>query len=671
MKIDLARFHATFFEESFEGLDVMERGLLQLDAGVGQGGAAAAAVDPETVNAVFRAAHSIKGGAATFGFGGVAAFTHHIETLLDEMRGGTRRVSRRGVDLLLRALDALRGLLVAARDGAEANSTDAAAAAAVQRDLEQFLGAPQAAPQAEPARPASLQGAGFQIRFAPFAALFRSGNDPLMILRELAELGRTEVELDTERMPAFAQADPEACYMAWNIRLHTDQPRARLEELFAWVEDECELEIDPLAAVSAPAQGMAAVAQPSAPVLQTLTARLVEHGAAESSSIRVNTAKIDALINLVGELVITQAMLAQNALTLDPAQNERLLMGLQQLDRNTRQLQEAVLSTRMLPIEAVFNRFPRMLRDLAGKLGKQVRLETDGEATELDKAMIEKITDPLTHLVRNCVDHGIEPPALRAAAGKPAEGTIRLAAAHQGGNIRIEVSDDGGGLDRARILASAQAKGIAASESMSDAEVWQLIFAPGFSTKEQVTDISGRGVGMDVVKRNIQALGGHIELESEAGRGMRVVIRLPLTLAILDGMTIAAGGETFIVPLNCVVESLRPEAAQLKSVAGQGRVLRVREEYLPVVALHDLFNIGGGAAGEQRGIVVVLEAEGRKMALQVDELVGQQQVVIKNVEANYRRVFGVSGATILGDGRVALILDAAALVRSTWRAAAA
>jgi two-component system chemotaxis sensor kinase CheA len=671
MKIDLARFHAAFFEESFEGLDVMERGLLQLDAGIGHAGADTAAVDPETVNAVFRAAHSIKGGAATFGFGAVAAFTHHIETLLDQMRGGARQVSRAAVDLLLRALDALRGLLSAARDGAAA---DPHVAASVQRDLEQFLGARQpAAAVAAGLSPLPSAGAGFQIRFVPHLRLFRSGNDPLMILRELAELGRMEVELDSERMPGLAEAEPEDCYMAWNIRLYTERTRAQARELFAWVEDECELEIEALGdAAAAPlATPASAAAQPQALAVSTLNARIVEPIGAENASIRVNTAKIDALINLVGELVITQAMLAQNALTLDPVLNERLLSGLQQLERNTRQLQEAVLATRMLPIEAVFNRYPRMLRDLAGKLGKQVRLETEGEATELDKGVIEKITDPLTHLVRNCVDHGIEPPALRLAAGKPAEGTIRMSAAHQGGHIRIEVGDDGAGLDRARILAKAQAHGIAASESMSDAEVWQLIFAPGFSTKEQVTDISGRGVGLDVVKRNIQALGGHIELQSDPGRGMRVLIRLPLTLAILDGMSIAAGGETVIVPLNCVVESLQPDAAQLKSVAGQGRVLRVRDEYLPVVALHDLFNIGGGAAAGRRGVVVVLEAEGRKIALQVDELLGQQQVVIKNIESNYRRVFGVSGATILGDGHVSLILDAAALVRSTCRAAAA
>ncbi|MGQ3058319.1 MAG: chemotaxis protein CheA, partial [Nevskia sp.] len=394
----------------------------------------------------------------------------------------------------------------------------------------------------------------------------------------------------------------------------------------------------------------------------------------EGSSIRVGTEKIDALINLVGELVITQAMLTQQASTLDPVQFEKLLNGLSQLDRNTRMLQEAVMATRMLPMEAVFSRFPRVVRDLAAKLGKLVRLVTVGEQTELDKSVIEKITDPLNHLVRNSLDHGLELPEARAASGKDVTGTIRLSASHAGGHIVIEVADDGRGLDRARILTKAQANGLitaAQADAMPDAEVWQLIFSPGFSTAEKVTDVSGRGVGMDVVKKNIQALGGQVELFSEAGRGSRTLIRLPLTLAILDGMTVAVAGETFVLPLNAVVESLQPAPEQVKTVAGEGQVVRVRNEYLPMVALWRLFGLNSEVREAHKGILVLLESEGRKVALLVDELVGQQQVVIKNLEANYRRVPCISGATIMGDGHVALILDVGELVRSTSQAAAA
>ncbi len=425
------------------------------------------------------------------------------------------------------------------------------------------------------------------------------------------------------------------------------------------------LEFEPL--VAAPSGSEPVPEAPVPAVSAGAKLSVIEGGSNErqgnGGSIRVSTEKIDALINLVGELVITQAMLTQQAGQLDPVQNEKLLSGLSQLDRNTRMLQEAVMATRMLPMEAVFSRFPRVVRDLAGKLGKQVRLVTVGEQTELDKSVIEKITDPLNHLVRNSLDHGLENPADRSAAGKDQTGTITLRASHQGGHIVIEVIDDGRGLDRQRILAKAQEKGIACADGMTDGEVYQLIFAPGFSTAEQVTDVSGRGVGMDVVKRNIQALGGSVELSSTPGKGATVLIRLPLTLAILDGMSVAVGDEVFILPLSSVIESLQPHPDQVKRVAQEGTVVRVRNEYLPLVDLRDWFALPGQRRAPQDAIVVIVESEGRKAALQIDELVGQQQVVIKSLEANYRRVRGVSGATILGDGRVALILDAAAAVR--------
>ena len=664
MSIDLERFHKSFFEESFEGLDVMEQALLALNI---------SAADAETINTIFRAAHSIKGGAATFGFASVADYTHGVETLLDQMRSGKRQVTRADVDLLLRVVDVLRGLLGAARDG---TAFDAAAVASTQAEIALALAgeAPAVVAAVKPAIVAAPSG--WLIRFEPKADLFRSGNDPLRIIRGLDALGPMEVEVDTAGLPSFADAEScyTSCYLAWTLRLHGDATRGEVEELFSWVEDECRLLIEPLAAaigVAAPALAETVVGiEPGKPALARVKSSEPANSAAsatprqgDAGSIRVGTEKIDALINLVGELVITQAMLTQRAADLDPVQYEKLLNGLSQLDRNTRLLQEAVMATRMLPMEAVFSRFPRVVRDLATKLNKQVRLVTVGEQTELDKSVIEKITDPLNHLVRNSLDHGLETAADRIARGKDATGTIRLSASHQGGNIVIEVSDDGRGLDRARILAKAQEKGIACSETMADAEVWQLIFAPGFSTAEQVTDVSGRGVGMDVVKRNIQALGGSVDLSSPPGSGTRVIIRLPLTLAILDGMSVAVGEDVYILPLGSVIESLQPLPEQVKRMAGQGTVVRVRNEYLPLMDLREWFGLPGQRRLPQDAIVVIVESEGRKLAMQIDELVGQQQVVIKSLEANYRRVRGVSGATILGDGRVSLIIDVGAIVR--------
>ncbi len=671
MSIDLERFHKSFFEESFEGLDSMETALLALNI---------SAADAETINTIFRAAHSIKGGAATFGFASVAEYTHGVETLLDQMRSGKRQVRQADVDLLLRVVDVLRGLLGSARDG---TAFDAAAVASTQAEITAALTGEAPATVVASAAPVAVAAAaptGWLIRFEPKPDLFRSGNDPLRIIRGLEGLGELAVEADIGGVPSFADADAESCYLAWTLRLNGEATRAEVEELFSWVEDECRLVIEPmLETAGIPAVGEVDAVDSGKPALALVksgeaaalappppaTSAGVPTRSSDSSSIRVGTEKIDALINLVGELVITQAMLTQQAADLDPVQFEKLLNGLSQLDRNTRMLQEAVMATRMLPMEAVFSRFPRVVRDLATKLNKQVRLVTVGEQTELDKSVIEKITDPLNHLVRNSLDHGLEPADERIAAGKDATGTIKLSASHQGGNICIEVSDDGRGLNRARILSKALEKGIACSDAMSDAEVWQLIFAPGFSTAEKVTDVSGRGVGMDVVKKNIQALGGTVELSSPAGSGTKVLIRLPLTLASLDGMSVGVGDEVFIVPLGSVVESLQPKPEQIKRMAGEGTVVKVRNEYLPLMDLRDWFLLPGALRLAQESIVVIVESEGRKLAMQVDELVGQQQVVIKSLEANYRRVRGVSGATILGDGRVSLILDVASIVRQS------
>jgi two-component system, chemotaxis family, sensor kinase CheA len=652
--IDLARFHQTFFDESAEGLDVMESALLRLTPD---------SADAETVNGIFRAAHSIKGGAATFGFTAVAGFTHLLETLLDQLRSGVRAITPIEIDVLLRSVDVLRGLLDAARGG---RGDEAGLADGLSAELRALLEGPAAAgaPPSAPTAAGSAQGAGWKIHFAPHASLFASGNDPLRILRELQRLGDTRITLHADGLPALTDLVPETCYLSWDIELHAACSRDELAEVFAWIEDECTLRIDALSPAPAPVADVAATAKVVAmPPPAATTAR--SDAAAprgDGGSIRVATEKIDGLVNLVGELVITQAMLQQLAGALDPVQHEKLFAGLSQLERNTRSLQEAVMATRMLPVDFVFSRFPRMVRDLAGKLGKQVRLVSSGEQTELDKSVIEKMVDPLTHLIRNAIDHGLEVPDERTAAGKAPVGTIRLSAAHQGGHIVLVVADDGRGLDRAKLIAKARKSGIDIADHAPDSEVWNLIFAPGFSTAATVTDVSGRGVGMDVVKKNIEALGGGIDLQSTPGAGMRVTIRLPLTLAILDAMSVRVGREIFILPLNAVLESLQPAAGQVRTVTGQARVVKVRNEFLPLAELSSLFAIPRDAAGGE-GILVVIEADDRKIAVVVDELVGQQQVVIKSLEANYRRVRGISGATILGDGQVALILDCAALVR--------
>ena len=686
MSIDVSRFHATFFEESLEGLDAMEAALLSMENGGDS--------DPETINTIFRAAHSIKGGSATFGFAEIAGVTHLLETLLDQMRAGEREVTPPAVDLLLQSVDVLRSMMDTAQNGGD---YDQARIDELLQNLKNMLEAEAETGEATESGAAEEGGkpAGWNIQFAPLEHMFRTGNDPLRILRELAALGEAEPEASLERLPALKELDPSTAYLTWIIELLGDARREDVDEVFAWVEDDCELGIEPIIRelldepVSPP--GAAESVAPSAPVEaaseataaddekvvdirpQTATAPPAAQAAktpakrSDGGSIRVATEKVDALINLVGELVITQAMVAQGTEQLDPVAYEKLLASVEELERNTRDLQEAVLSVRMMPMEFAFQRFPRLVRDLAGKLNKKIDLRTSGEATELDKSVIEKIVDPLNHIVRNSIDHGIEMPADRVAAGKPETGSLQLSAMHEGGNIVIRIKDDGRGMARDKILASAAKRGVPVSDDMSDSEVFQLIFTPGLSTAAEVTDISGRGVGMDVVKKNIIQLGGSVDIASTVGVGTTITIRLPLTLAILDGMLVNVGSETFVIPLNFVVESLRIQDASVKTVSGSERLLKVRSEYIPVVNLRRQFNVN--TVGADQGLVVVVEAEGHKLALEVDELVGQQQVVIKNLEANYRKVDGVSGATILGDGRVALIVDVGGLQRDARQAA--
>ncbi len=666
--MDITQVHAAFFEESREGLQAMEAGLLRLETGMGPG-----AVDNDTINVIFRAAHSIKGGAATFGFRAVTDLTHLLETLLDETRAGHRSLDSAGIDALLDSVDVLGGLLAVAEHGGD---TDQVAVDQARAELDRLLAAGAEAPVAVAAavQTTDAETDHWRIGFRPEASLFMSGNDPLRIIRELGSHGELTATCLDDLLPSFESLDPFEAHLAWDLMLPGHVSREAIDEAFAWVEDQCQLSIEPVSAASAPAASPAVACADATTaddqVASTASTTARTASADADTSIRVAVAKVDALINLVGELVITQAMLRQRSESLDPVANETLLTGLGQLDRNTRDLQEAVMSVRMLPVEFAFSRFPRMVRDLSSRLDKKVRLRTFGEATELDKGMIEKIVDPLVHLMRNAIDHGLESPAERRATGKDETGTITMNASHQGGHIIIEVSDDGRGMDRERIIAKATERGLPLPENASDAQVWDMAFHPGFSTADALSDLSGRGVGMDVVKSNILALGGQVEVHSEKHVGTTVSIRLPLTLAILDGMSVAVGDEVFILPLNMVIESLQPQPHEVRTIAGDTRVLHVRDDYLPLINLREQFRLPASDS-PTAPIAVVVESGGRRLALEVDELLGQQQVVVKNLETNYRRIPGISGATILGDGRVALIIDAGGISIASPLSAAA
>lgn len=713
MSIDMSQFYQVFFEESAEHLANMESLLLALDLD---------APDPDQLNAIFRAAHSIKGGSGTFGFTDMTEVTHVLETLLDRIRKNEIAITAAMVDAFLQAGDVLRGLLEAHQNGTIA---DPAPSLEIRATLEQLTSNPTAAKEqgVESSRPVAVTPTTtaeapsssaqhiYQIKFAKSSAIFPKKADLNNLLEDLGNLGKIEDQkiapksvalsltthaseaelrdifsffLEPEQLSitviggAAAEASSEGD-AGYGFFVEPEQIKAASEDAqgygFFVEPEEVKSEVENAQGYGffadvadqppepAPAQAAAPAQPEEVPHRRATDKAPTAAAAAAETSIRVSVEKVDQMINLVGELVITQAMLAETASHLDPVMHERLVNGLAQLERNTRDLQESVMSVRMMPINFVFSRFPRVVRDLAGKLGKKVQLKMVGEGTELDKGLIEKISDPLTHLVRNSLDHGIELPEERIAKGKDQQGTITLRASHQGGNIVIEVLDDGAGLNREKILAKAREKGLPVSDSMSEADVWQLIFAPGFSTAAVITDVSGRGVGMDVVKKNIEGIGGRVEIASQQGQGSTITIRLPLTLAILDGLSIAVGDQVYIVPLSFISESLQPNAADIKEISGQGQVVHVRGEYLPLIALHKVFNIQPRVASPAEGILVLLEAEGKKVALFVDDLVGQHQVVIKSLETNYRKVPGISGATIMGDGRVAMIMDVAALVK--------
>ena len=685
MSIDLAQFHQVFFEESFEGLDAMETGLLDLDTGD---------VDSEEINTIFRAAHSIKGGAGTFGFMEVSNFTHVMETLLDEMRDGRRQVTQPTVDVLLKSVDFLREMLTAIQDGEE---VDKERMAECQDALNTELNGDAASSQDDATEQVETpenteQARGWHIVFCPHESLMRNGNDPVRMLRELESLGDLTVEVDYQGLPNLYDMNPEACYLSWDLRLEGDDiSREDIDDIFAWVEDDCDMAIRPIGeqtfGVENPVTAELASnetpevqpeqdnAQPdsssqspvenSTPTKNEPAAPKKKKANSGSSSIRVDTDKIDTLINMVGELVITQSMLSLLGDNFEVDKVDQLKTGLVQLERHTRELQESVMNIRMLPISFVFSRFPRLVHDLSSKLGKQIELKLSGEHTEVDKTVIELLSDPLVHLVRNSLDHGVEMPDVRVAAGKPALGTVHLNAFHRGGNIVIEISDDGKGLDAEMLKRKAIEKGlIDEATNLTEKQCYELIFMAGFSTAEQLSDVSGRGVGMDVVRRNIQSLGGSIEIRSDLGKGSTIAIHLPLTLAILDGQSIAVGDETYIVPLVSIIESVNLTSDMINRVIGRGETFKLRDEYLPIVRMHEIFGIDSAKATSlTEGLVVVVEGQGTRCGLFVDDLLGQQQVVIKSLEANYRRAEGVSGATILGDGSVALILDIPGLVR--------
>ncbi|HEY9202225.1 MAG TPA: chemotaxis protein CheA [Gammaproteobacteria bacterium] len=664
MSIDLQQFHETFFEESFEGLDIMESGLLQLEQGE---------VDMDNINTIFRSAHSIKGGSGTFGFSAVADFTHDMETLLDQMRNGERQVSLPVVNTLLGCVDVLRNMLHAIKDGDE---IDSASVAQMTSELKAILGEASDVGNAATAAETTADnaGSGWNIVFKPHAEIMQSGNDTVRLLRELCELSSDyEVVVNNEALPPLAELDPEACYQSWCIQLKGDSiSEADIRDVFAWVDDECDLSIEAIndaASDSAEAQGDTERREALVTDRRQDDRRQGERRSSarsgESSSIRVNISKVDELINMVGELVITQSMLSQFGEddNFNESHIERLKDGLAQLESHTRELQESVMRIRMMPISFAFQRFPRLVHDLSAQFGKQIELVMTGEATELDKTVLEKIGDPLVHLVRNSLDHGIEMPDVRRKAGKPESGVIKLGAYHQGGNIVIEIKDDGAGLNREKILSKAKQNGLVSEdERLSDEQIDDLIFRPGFSTADVVSDVSGRGVGMDVVRRNIRELGGTVEVMSTPGQGSVFTIRLPLTLAILDGQLVGIGSETYILPVISIIESLQVKPEHVNAVAGRAEVYRLRDEYIPIVRLYEIFGIEPLSTSLNEGLLVVVEAESKKIAIFVDELQAQQQVVIKSLETNFKKVQGLSGATILGDGTVALIIDIAGLI---------
>jgi len=650
MSLDLSRFHATFFAESLEGLDNVEQELLRLEQ-QGHG--------KEGLDAIFRVVHSLKGSAGSLGFGVIAELAHEMESVLDRLRQGTAEVTPECTNVLLRGVDCLRNWIVAAE---AQEAVDASAGAGIVRELQLLLHhSTSASPGSGKAESGAVGGAAgggkrtYVIVFRPAQDFFHSGNDPARFIEELTHLGSVRATVDLSALPDLKAFVPTTCYLAWRITLETGASVDDIREVFEWVSNCCALEIEPVSE-SGPTE------TPVAPAPRAGTAGVEGRRDAGLVTMHVRTEKIDDLVNLVGELVITHTMLKQSTQHLDAIKDARAVSVFAQLERNVQDIQERVLSIRMMPVNHVFGRFPRLVRDLGLQLGKAIELKISGEQAELDKSVIEQLIDPLTHLVRNALDHGIELPADRLAAGKSAKGTLSLHAEHRGGRFVITVVDDGRGINPELVKRRAVDIGLISEDEFDESTMYALLLRPGFSTAQKVSNVSGRGVGLDVVSQNVRKLGGSLDITSTLGKGTTFTINLPLTLAIVDGMIVSASGERYIIPITFIRECLQVSSTQVQSVVGQGHVIQLRGEYIPILKLTDVCALHDDGASEQ-SVLVVLEVENRTIALQVHELLGQDQVVIKSLEANYRKVDYMAGASILGDGRVALILDVTEIVK--------
>lgn len=699
----MAAIKQTFFQECEEQLAELESGLLAIDGGE---------ADTDTVNAVFRAVHSIKGGAGAFSLDALVQFAHVFETALDQLRAGTLAPSGDVLKVMLRAADVLADLVQAARDNvvmdesrsdvviAELNALGPdggtlADAGAAEDDMSDFVFNPVAISfdflDEAAAAPAERR---FTIRFKPRPELYAKGNEAALVLRELERLGQMTVSCDASELPLLGDLDPEGAFVEWTIELVTDKGESEIREVFEFVEWDCSLHIQSadgaandidvdaliraakadaaLTPADAQAQvrlqpGLEETDAPADTPVPAAKAQAREAGSGSPQTIRADLERVDRLIDLVGELVINQAMLSQRVIEAGHSQGSAVAIGLDELEQLTREIQECVMGIRAQAVKSVFQRMPRLVREVAGMTGKQVRLISDGEGTEVDKTVIDRLTDPLTHMIRNAIDHGLEKPEQRLASGKPAEGVVRLSAMHRSGRIVIEVADDGAGIDRPRVKALAASKGLIAADAvLSDEEIDNLIFLPGFSTASEVSNISGRGVGMDVVKRSIQSLGGRLSIASRPGKGSTFTMSLPLTLAVLDGMVVTVAGQTLVVPLTAIIETLQPKSADVHGFGGNARVIAVRDAFTPLIDVGRELGFRNQATDTMAAVAILVETEGgRRSALLVDTIQGQRQVVIKSLESNYGHVPGIAAATILGDGRVALIIDVDAVVANS------
>jgi two-component system chemotaxis sensor kinase CheA len=653
----------TFFQECEEQLAELETGLLTIDGGDH---------DPDVVNAVFRAVHSIKGGAGAFGLDDLVRFAHAFETPLEAVRSRRLTPEPATMRVFLRAGDLLADLVRAAQGGA---TIDPARSPALEAELAALTNQPAAAQSDrdplldfQPVRIEQSGPTAWSIRFRPHMSLYANGNDPIILLRELARLGTVETTLDQSRLPQLERLEPEASYLSWHVTLISDRTETDIRDVFEFVDQDCDLEVTRATtpqSTPAPAELPIASPPPAAPPRPVSAPPALRPAA--RPTIRVELDRLDRLIDLVGELVINQAVLTQRVAESSLSRSSGVAVGLEELEHLTREIQDSVMAIRAQPVKAVFQRLPRLAREVSASTGKEVRIVTDGEGTEVDNTVIERLADPLTHMIRNAIDHGIEPPEQRVAAGKPAEGTVRVVALHRSGRIVIEVADDGAGIDRKRVLTRAITKGLVPPDAiLTDEEIDNLIFAPGFSTAAEVSDISGRGVGMDVVRRSIQALGGRISITSQPGRGSTFSLSLPLTLAVLDGMVVGVEEGRFVIPLTAILETFQPGAVRIHQL-GQGvQVAAIRGSYVPLIDVGVALGFRDRAPDGATVVALLVEAEnGTRAALLVDVIHGQRQVVIKSLEANYRHVPGVAAATILGDGRVALILDVATIVSAS------